>query len=470
MQLQFCGAAGTVTGSAHLITLQNGKKILLDCGLFQGHGREIWDLNNTWLFNPADIDVLILSHAHIDHTGRVPQLVKDGFSGRIITTHATRSLCAIMLMDSAYIQERDVEYYNKKLMKKRSPEKRDKPRRPLYVAEDVDKTMELFVSIPYHSWYEVLPDVKLYFHDAGHILGSASLSLEIKEGGKTTKLAFSGDIGRPNRPILRDPQQMFPADILITESTYGDKIHETGPAEYENFLQIIQQTCVRNKGKLIIPAFSIGRTQEVVYLLDRLESSGRLPHIPVYVDSPLAVNATEVFIEHPECFDRELNRYLQKDPNPFGWKNLHYVRSVEESKALNTMTNPCIIISSSGMMEFGRIRHHMYNNIENPKNAFLLVGYCTPQSPGGKLKNGAQALRIFGDHMEVKAKVYVMDSFSAHGDQLEMRDVLLNQKQSARHIFLVHGDPDRQAVFKEFLEGEGFSGIYLPKLGETVGV
>lgn len=468
MHIQFCGAAGTVTGSAHLITLDNGKKILLDCGLFQGNGKETWDLNNHWFFNPAQIDVLILSHAHIDHSGRIPQLVKDGFDGMIISTHATRSLCAIMLMDSAYIQERDVDYYNRRLIKKRSPEKQNDLRRPLYVAEDVDKTMTLFVSIPYHHWYEVMPGVRLYYHDAGHILGSASINLEITEKGKTTRLAFSGDIGRPNRPILRDPQQMFPADILITESTYGDQRHATGPAEYENFLNIIKETCIQNKGKLIIPAFSIGRTQEVVYMLDKLESSGMLPRIPVYVDSPLAVDATEVYASHPECFDRELNRYLQKDRNPFGWKQLHYIRSVEESKYLNTATEPCIIISSSGMMEFGRIRHHMFNHIEDRKNAFLLVGYCTPESPGGHLKNGAQSLKILGEWKEVKAKIHVMDSFSAHGDQVEMRDVLNNQKASASHIFLVHGEPDRQLVFKDFLESEGFHGIHLPKLGEKV--
>jgi metallo-beta-lactamase family protein len=371
-------------------------------------------------------------------------------------------------MDSAYIQERDVDYYNRRLMKKRSKEKRDKPRRPLYGPEDVDKTMELFVSIPYQQWFELMPGVRLMYRDAGHILGSASVNLEIQEGDITKRIAFSGDIGRPNRPILRDPQPMLPADIVITESTYGDKIHETGPAEYDSFLRIIENTCVRKQGKLIIPAFSIGRTQEIVYLLDRLESSGKLPRIPVYVDSPLAVNATDVFIKHPECFDRELNRYLQTDPNPFGWKQLHYIRDVEESKLLNTSTTPCIIISSSGMMEFGRIRHHTYNNIEDQKNTFLLVGYCTPQSPGGILKSGAKKLRVFGDWLEVKADVFSMDSFSAHGDQLEMRDVLLNQKDSAKDIYLVHGEHERQTIFRDFLTNEGFNNIHIPKLGQEV--
>ncbi len=470
MRIKFCGAAGYVTGSAHLITLNSGEKILLDCGLFQGAGKETWNLNNHWYFAPHEIDYLILSHAHIDHTGRVPQLVKDGFKGKIISTHATRSLSAIMLMDSAYIQERDVEYYNTRLIKKRTKDKWDQLRHPLYVAEHVNQTMGLFVSIAYDTWFEILPGVRMIYKDSGHILGSASVNLEIKEHGIVKHIAFSGDIGRPNRPILQDPQQMLPADIVITESTYGDKIHESGPAEYERFLSIIKETCVKKGGKLIIPAFSIGRTQEIVYLLDTLESSGRLPKIPVYVDSPLAVDATEVFRNHPECFDDELNRYLQTDPNPFGWKSLHYVRSVEESKALNSSKVPSIIISSSGMIEFGRVRHHLYNSIEDKRNSFLIVGYCTPESAGGQLKNGAKSLKIFGDWKAVNADVYIMDSFSAHGDQLEMRDVLLNQKSTARDMFLVHGEPDRQLIYKDFLESEGFRGIHMPKLGEEVDV
>ncbi len=305
-----------------------------------------------------------------------------------------RAASVALCHDSAYIQERDVDYYNKKLRRKRSPEKQKELRRPLYVAGDVDDTMELFVSIGYNTWHEITPEVRLLYKDAGHILGSANVNLEIAENGVKKRLSFSGDIGRPHRPILRDPQEMLPADILITESTYGDRIHEKEPAEYDHFLSIIKETCVERKGMLIIPAFSIGRTQEIVYLLDRLESSGQLPRIPTYVDSPLAVDATDIYMNHPECFDHELNQYLQTDPYPFGWKRLHYIRSVEESKQLNTRTEPAIIISSSGMMEFGRIRHHMFNHIEDPRNGFLIVGYCTPESPGGQLKAGAKGLRI----------------------------------------------------------------------------
>lgn len=468
MKIKFCGAARTVTGSSHLVTLDDGYKILLDCGLFQGKGRHVWDRNNTWYFDPAEIDCLILSHAHIDHTGRVPQLVKDGFKGNIISTHATRSLCSIMLLDSAYIQERDVEYYNKKLIKKRRKSKQDKFRVPLYTSENVTPAMEMFVSCGYDRWASVRPGVRVMFRDAGHILGSASVILEIKENGKTRTLAFSGDIGRPHRPILRDPRVLPAADFVICESTYGDKEHASGPAEFDRFLSIIKHTCVEKGGKLIIPAFSVGRTQEIVYLLDRLESSGQLPKLPVYVDSPLAVNATQIFGAHPECFDDDLNEYLLVDENPFGFNDLNYVRDVAISKSLNTSTEPCIIISSSGMMNFGRIRHHMYNNIDHPKNTFLIVGYCSPGTPGGQLKNGAEALRIFGDWKKVNADVQVMDSFSAHGDRNEMRDVLVNQRDSASHMFLVHGELDRQEQFKDFLSSDGFKGVYIPDLGEEV--
>jgi metallo-beta-lactamase family protein len=260
------------------------------------------------------------------------------------------------------------------------------------------------------------------------------------------------------------------ADIIIAESTYGDKLHEHPPAQYDRFLSILQDTCVKRQGKLIIPAFSVGRTQEIVYLLDQLETAGKLPKIPVYVDSPLAVNATEVFGVHPECFDDQLNTYMLTDPNPFGFNDLHYVRTVAESKRINAMKDPCIVISSSGMMNFGRIRHHMYNNIEDPRNTFLIVGYCSPGTTGGHLKSGADSVKIFGDWKMVRSKIEVMDSFSAHGDQKEMRDVLLNQKGQASQVFLVHGEIDRQEVYKDYLESEGFSGVYIPEHGEEVGL
>jgi len=464
MQVKFCGAAQFVTGSSHLITLDNGYKILLDCGLFQGKGRHIWDLNNTWHFDPAEIDTLILSHAHIDHTGRVPQLVKDGFSGDIHCTHATRSLCSIMLLDSAKIQERDVEWYNKKLTK-RKIKKGKRPRTPLYISEDVQPAMDLYIGYNYNRWHKITEQVSVMFRDAGHILGSASVTLKIEENGEEKLIGFTGDIGRPNRPILRNPRQMPEVDYLICESTYGDKDHELPPEQAEEFLKVIKDTCLEKKGKLIVPAFSVGRTQEIVYMLDKMETAGLLPKIPVYVDSPLAVNATMIFGSHPECFDNELNEYLLIDDNPFGFNDLNYIREVAASKALNDSQEPCIIISSSGMMNAGRVKHHLYNYIDHPKNTFLIVGYCSPDTPGGMLRNGVESIKLFGDWKMVNAEVKVMDSFSAHGDRNEMWDFISNQ-QNLKKLFLVHGDYDTQLAFKQFLHGKGIENIEIPEEGD----
>jgi len=466
MDIQFCGAAQWVTGSCHLITLSDGYKILLDCGLFQGKGKNIWEMNNTWHFKPSEIDTLILSHAHIDHTGRVPQLGKDGFSGNIHCTHATRSLCAIMLLDSAKIQERDVEWHNKKILKKRRKDLK-KLRVPLYKSEDVPVAMSQFVGYNYDRWYEIDDRVEVMYRDAGHILGSASVTLRIKEGNKTRLVGFSGDIGRPDRPILRDPKKMPEGlEYLICESTYGDKEHETSPEQSEAFLDVIKEACVEKKGKLIIPAFSVGRTQEIVYMLDKMETAGLLPRIPVYVDSPLAVNATMIFGQHPECFDENLNEYLLIDDNPFGFNNLNYIREVADSKALNESDKPCIIISSSGMMNAGRVKHHLFNNIEDEKNTFLIVGYCSPDTPGGMLRDGVGTIKLFGDWKMVNATIKVMDSFSAHADRKEIHEFIINQKE-LKKIFLVHGELDRQEKFRNYLEERGFKDIEIPEAGQT---
>lgn len=465
MNIKFCGAARNVTGSAHLLTLDNGFKILLDCGLFQGSYKKDIKSNSEFLFDPKDIDCVVLSHAHIDHSGRLPKLVKDGFAGPIHATHATRSLCSIMLLDSAFIQEKDTEYYNK-----RQKKNKNKPgytvREPLYTTDDVDITMRRFIGYGYDQWFKIHEDVSVMYTDAGHILGSASVTLEIKENGKTTMLGFTGDIGRPNRPILRDPQPMPECDYLICESTYGDRLHETQPSEMKHFLEVITETCIEKKGKLIIPAFSVGRTQEIVYLLDQAQTAGKLPNIPVYVDSPLAINATAVYGSHSECFDNELHRYLLIDNNPFGFNSLKYLREVERSKALNNSHEPCIIISSSGMMNAGRVKHHLFNNVENPKNTFLIVGYCTPDTPGGKLREGATTLKLFGEVVQVKAKIELMDSFSAHGDREEMKTFLQNQKTKAKTIFLVHGDYKVQKSWKTTLMEDGFRKVDIPGLGD----
>jgi metallo-beta-lactamase family protein len=464
MKITFCGAAREVTGSCHLITLNNGFKILLDCGLYQGHSKAMEDFNANWHFNPSEIDVLILSHAHIDHTGRVPKLVKDGFKGKIFSNSATRDLCAYMLLDSGRIQESDAAYENKQAVKKGL----EPNIQPLYTTDDVSKALSLFVTNAYETWFNIHPDVAVRFTDAGHILGSASVALTIKENGKTTRLGFSGDIGRPNRPILRDPQPMTPLDFLLCESTYGDCEHHDAPEQLEKFLSVITNTCVTKKGKIIIPAFSVGRTQEIVYMIDQLVSDGKFPLVPVYVDSPLAVNATDVFIAHPECFDEEMHAYMLKDPNPFGFRNLSYIRTLEDSKAINDKPEPCVIISSSGMANAGRIQHHIANNIGNPNNTILIVGYCSPETPGGHLRAGAKNIRLFGDTYPVKASVEVMDSFSAHGDRKEMLGMIANQKTTVQNIWLVHGELEKQLSFVKFLDANGFQHVDIPAIGDTV--
>jgi metallo-beta-lactamase family protein len=460
MKIKFCGAARFVTGSCHLVALESGFTFLLDCGLFQGKGKDIWKWNNEWLFDPKRIDAVFLSHAHIDHCGRLPQLVKDGFKGKIYATHATRSLCAIMLLDSAMIQERDAEYFNRKERNKSNRPRAE--RKPLYSTKDVRLTMQFFVGCPYGLRIGIRKDLEVTFADAGHILGSASIVLKVKEKNQIKTLGYTGDIGRDDRPILRNPQKMEQVDYLLCESTYGDRIHESAPAEVEHFLNIVKQTCLEKKGKLIIPAFSVGRTQEIVYILDRLENESRLPHIPVFVDSPLSVNATQIYGSHPECYDNELNQYLLEDDNPFGFNALEYIREAERSKALNSDKRPMIIISSAGMMNAGRVKHHLYNNVEKKRNTFLIVGYCAPGTLGAQLRNGVREIQIFGDTKQVHADIEIMDSFSAHADRDEMLDFIDHQKSTCKTLFLVHGEEEVQYSFSKFLKDKGFKNVEVP--------
>jgi metallo-beta-lactamase family protein len=464
MKIKFCGAAREVTGSSHLLNLDNGFTILLDCGLYQGNSDALETFNDTWLFDPATIDCMVLSHAHIDHTGKMPKLVRDGFKGSIYSTHATRDLSAIMLLDSAGIQEKDAQSDNKKRIK----QGKEANIQPLYDTDDVTQTMKQFASYSYNRWFSIHPNVEVFFADAGHILGSASVTLKITEGGKTTMFGFTGDVGRPNRPILRDPMPMPALDYLICESTYGDRLHQEAPQETDRFIQIIRETCVQKRGKVIIPAFSVGRTQEIVYMLDKLASDDQLPHIPVYVDSPLSVDATDVFISHPECFDEDLHKYMMHDVNPFGFKDLHYVKKVEDSKALNALKEPCIIIASSGMANAGRVKHHIFNNIEDPTCTVLIVGYASPNTPAGQMRAGVKTLHLFGEEKKINARIEVMDSFSAHGDYKEIIGFIKNQKPSLKKMFLVHGDYDTQQVFAKTLNTEGFRNIVIPELGEEI--
>ncbi len=352
----------------------------------------------------------------------------------------------------------------KKLRKKRKKKHKDF-RVPLYTNPDVAAAMDLFVGHSYNKWFHIAEDVEVCFKDQGHILGSASVTIRIKKGSDYTHFGFTGDIGRPDRPILRDPVQMPEVDYLICESTYGNKEHESPPEQSQTFLEIVKEACCEKKGKLIIPAFSIGRTQEIVHMLDKLENQGLLPKIPVFVDSPLAVNATQIYGTHPECYDSNLHEYMLKDDNPFEFNELTYIREVAESKALNNSDEASIIISSSGMMNAGRVKHHLYNNIDDPKNTFLLVGYCSPYTPGGMLKTGIPEIKIFGDMKAVKATVKTMDSFSAHADRKEMREFISNQKK-VKKIFLVHGEIDRQEKFREYLGESGFKNVEIPELGQ----
>ncbi|MCO6461312.1 MAG: MBL fold metallo-hydrolase [Saprospiraceae bacterium] len=467
MKIQFCGADKEVTGSCHVIELDNGFTFMMDCGLYQGHDDDMKKFNETWIRNPADIDCVVLSHAHIDHIGRLPKLVKDGFAGSIFCTPATRSLASILLADSAMIQEREAEYSNRKLQKK-GIKYHSRVLEPLYVQEDVPPVLAQMASYGYDRWFKIHEDVEVKYTDAGHILGSAAINLRIKENGKTTTIAFTGDIGRPERPILRDPQPMDPAEILISESTYGDRLHGKAPQDKEGLEKIIYHTCVEKKGKLIIPAFSVGRTQEIVYMMDRMATEGRLPRIKVYVDSPLAVNATSIYMAHSECYDDEVLKYLRVDENPFGFNGLTYIKNVEDSKRLNDSDEPCVIISASGMANAGRIQHHLINNCDKSSTTILIVGYCALGTPGRLIRDGQKYITLHGQTKPINAEVEIMDSFSAHGDRNEMTAFLQNQKNSTRKIFLVHGDPDAMTSFKAHLEGEGFKNIVMPELGETV--
>lgn len=462
MKLTFWGAAQTVTGSKHLLQLQNGKTILLDCGLFQGRRSESREKNQRFGFDAASIDVVILSHAHIDHAGLLPKLYKEGFRGKVYATHATYDLCSYLLHDSAHIQQKDAVFVNKIHRRKKLPSVE-----PLYDHHDVDQILSLFVGLGYDQPFVPLEGVVAHFRDAGHILGSASVNLEVKEGDKTIRLGFTGDIGQANRVILRDPQPMQDCDYLITESTYGGREHDPPDLAREKLAQVIRRTAERN-GKVIIPCFAVGRTQEIVHNLDQLANEGLLPRIPVYVDSPLAVNATGVFLAHPECFDADLLEYMRSDDNPFGFERLNYIRDAEKSKALNGMQEPMVIISASGMCEAGRVLHHLRNNIQDKRTTVLMVGYCAEHTLGKRLIDKVPEVRIFGDTYDLHADVEVMNNYSAHADEPGMvRFIGSLDKDRLKNIFLVHGDLERQKLFKEALSQDGHRHITIPAQGES---
>lgn len=467
MKITFHGAAQTVTGSQHLVEI-NGYKILLDCGLFQGRRKIAFQRNRTLPFDPTSLDAVILSHAHIDHAGNVPSLIKNGYRGPIYATHATRDLCATMLPDSGHIHERDAEWVNKKL---KSGEDRIEP---LYTQEDAYQSLYSFVSIGYDWDDEILEGIQLRFVDAGHMLGSACviLDMEDRDAGKDTRLVFSGDVGRKGLPILRDPSIIDSTDVLILESTYGGRKHEI-INETETLLKSVISEIVASKSVLVIPAFAVGRTQQIVYALQRLHATGEIPLMPIFVDSPLATDATSVFRQHPEVYDDETRQYMldYNDPDPFGFERLAYTRRVEESKALNTMDGPFVVISASGMAESGRILHHLRNRIEDNNNIILITGWQAPHTLGRRLLDGVSPVRIFGHEHPVKADVRVLNALSGHADGDELIEWVGAMDRLPRSVYLVHGEPDQSNVLKQRLEDELEIGtVRVPDLHQQVEV
>ncbi|MFL7870850.1 MAG: MBL fold metallo-hydrolase [Anaerolineales bacterium] len=458
MRIRFHGAAQTVTGSQHLIEA-NGSRILLDCGLFQGRRSETYERNQHHPFNPEKIDAVILSHAHIDHSGNLPHLVKDGFSGPIFATKATADLADVMLRDSGHIQESDAMYVNKKRAKRGEP-----PIEPLYTIEDAEQVGEHFRPIAYDQSFEAAPGVTVRFVDAGHILGSAAVILDIEEHGRKVRLWFSGDIGRRKLPLLRDPVLPDRADYLLMESTYGDKPHRDPDAAYLEFRDVVKKTIDR-RGKIIIPSFAVGRTQELVYFLNQMINERFISRIPVFVDSPLAVNATDIFEKHPECFDKETHSFIRKHRHPaLEFKGLTYTRSVEESKALNERKDPMIIISASGMAEAGRILHHLRNNIEDPRNTVLIVGWQAPYTLGRRLAEREKRIKIFGEAFTRRAEVETIGGLSAHAGQDLLVEYALTVKDQVKKVFLVHGEEKAAMALKEKLAEKQLSQVYYPEL------
>jgi metallo-beta-lactamase family protein len=460
MKITFYGAARTVTGSMYLID-SGGKKLLLECGISQGPREESEQKNRNLPFDPTTIDAMILSHAHLDHSGNIPTLVKHGFSGNVYMTPATRDLVGLMLRDSAHIQESDTAFVNKKRKQEGLP-----PKEPLYTIEEAEKSLDHFVSLSYEREFYPLPGVRALFHDAGHILGSAMIELELEENNVKKRFLFTGDIGRANLPVIRDPYQADRADYLMMESTYGDRLHHPLEESIKRLETLVKEVCKR-KGKVIIPAFSVGRTQEIVYELHKMFEAGTLPRVPIYVDSPLSVNVTAIFKLHPECFDEETRRMVSNHSDPFGFGRLTYVISSEESKKLNQLQEPAIIISASGMCEAGRILHHLKNSIGDPKNAVLIVGFQAEGTLGKKLVEKWPKIRIFGEEHQLRAQVEVLNGFSAHADRSELLAYLAGMKGGTGKILLVHGEEKQSLAFAGELGKRGYQ-VEVPVHGQSL--
>ena len=463
MQVEFHGAIQTVTGSQFIININN-KRILIDCGLYQGKREDSYEKNRNLPYDPSSLDDLVLTHAHIDHSGNIPNLVKNGFTGTIHATSATTELCKIMLKDSAFIQEKDTEFANKIRSKQNKP-----PVKPIYTTEDVEKALPLFKAHEYNDTFSLGKGINVTFRDAGHILGSAGILFEINDNGRQYRLGFSGDIGRPEMPLIHHPNLLRDLDYLVMETTYGNRLHSPFD-EVEDRLAKIITDATKNGGKIIIPAFAVGRTQVIVYILHKLFDDHRIPEIPIYVDSPLALHATEVFRHHYDMLNRETERIFLKDHrDPFGFDRLNYVHSVEESKGLNNLDFPHIIISSSGMAEGGRIVHHLRNNIGDRKATILFVGYAAEHTLARRLVDGDEEVKIFGEPHKVRAKVVSLDSFSAHADRHELLQYLKQcPPEKMKKIFLVHGEYDQMVSFKNALHSKGYGDVHIAEPDEIV--
>lgn len=464
MKIKFLGAADTVTGSKHLLITESGKQILLDCGLYQGLGRMTDELNRKLGLNPANVDAVILSHAHIDHCGNLPLLVKEGFKGPIYCTHATRDVCEFLLLDSAHIQENDAYFINKR----RQRQGRELVK-PLYTTEDAERCLKFFKPVDYHTDVKIGDEISFYLSDNGHLIGSGAVNITASEKGKVTRLTFTGDIGRYDDLLLKPPAVFQQSDYIICESTYGDRLHQNRASTEKILLDLLLSTCFENKGKLIIPAFSLGRTQEILFVLDRMHNLKQLPDVKVFVDSPLSLHSTNVVRKHRKEFNASMQEYLKKDPDPFGFPLLTYIEDKEGSQALDQSDEPCVIISASGMAEAGRVKHHLRSNISDPRDTVLLSGYCAPGTTGAKLLRGDKEVKLFGDMFEVKARIASIQSMSAHADYAEMlRFLSCQDKSKVKNIFLVHGEAKSKSTFAETLRKEGFKNVYLPKKGEIV--
>ena len=464
MRVHFLGATRTTTGSVYLFEL-NGQRLLLECGLFQGRRGESIERNRNFPFDPRQIDAVVLSHAHIDHCGNLPNLCRQGFEGNIYCTFATRDLASIMLEDSAEIQKDDAAFVSKKRAKQGLP-----PVEPLYCAQDADKAVRQFVCFNYDRPFPVTDGITVTFRDAGHILGAAQVVFDIRENGRKFRYLFSGDIGRGNDEILRDPQPVENVDYLQVESTYGARVHSAKPNANANLGQMVRETLER-KGKVIIPSFSVGRTQQIVYALHQLTLAGQLPRVPMFVDSPLSVNATEVYRLHPECFNETIYKFLREKENPFGMENLTYIREVAHSMKLNDLKDPAIIISASGMAEAGRIRHHLANHIDNPANLILFVGYCAEHTLGAQILAGRTPVNIFGEPHEVRARVGSLDSFSGHADKNELRRYVEAITGDIKKIAVVHGEEAQALAFGETLrEIRPKAEVLVPEYEQTLDV